>query len=206
MPTACVLSCAAMVLAMGSRPREIGAQTWNDTTACRQETLGGRVGQGESFEAGIGGGLSFRLDPHAGGGEPQGWTIRVVPETGPDTDYSWVATPPYRHWNARYLDTSYGLSAAEALARTPRDFWFVASPRDYEVATEALEVLLWPHSHAQAVVDAAGERLAGVTRYPGTLWVVDGSVTSAGGAHPNAAIEWLEFRVQLCVPTGGRMH
>ena len=202
MQTACVLICTAILLAVGFR-QEGAAQVSDTTASCQAETLRGRVVQGELYEARIRGGLVFRLDPHPVGEGPQGWTIRVVPETRPDTDYSWVATPPYRYWNPRYLDTSYGVSAAETLARTPREFWFVASPEDYEAATEALDVLLWPYTQAQAEVDAAAERLSGLTTYAGTLWVEDGSVVPADAVPATTAIAWLGFRVRLCVPTEG---
>lgn len=194
-----VLSCAVLLLAVGLR-EEAGAQVVDNAAACQTEVLQGRVAQGESFEARMGGGLAFRLDSHAVGGDPQGWTIRVVPETRPDTDYSWVATPPFRFRNPRYIDTSYGVSAADALAQTPREFMFVASPQDYEAATEALNVLLWPDAHAQAQVDAARERLASLTTYSGSLSVEDGSVILSGAVGGTATIAWLAFRVQLCVP------
>lgn len=202
MPTACVLSCAAILLTAGLR-QEAVAQVSDSIATCQVKMLQGRVVRGESFEASIGRGLAFRLDPHSMAEGPQGWTVRIVPETDPETDYSWVATPPYRFWNPRYLDTSYGISATEALARTPRKFWFVASPEDYEVATKALDVLLWPYAHTKAEVDAAAERLSGLAKYAGTLRVEDGSAMPADAVHATAAIAWLDFRASLCVPAGG---
>jgi hypothetical protein len=202
MPRVGVLCCAATLLAAGPC-HQVAAQVPDSASTCQTQILQGKVAQGESFEARLDGGLVFRLDPNAVGENPQGWTIRVAPETSPDTDHAWVATPPYRFWNSRYLDTSYGVAAAEALARTPREFAFVASSDDYEVAAEALDVLLWPYAHSQLEVDSAGARLSRIPTYAGSLWVEDGSVKPPDAAHPGGVIEWLAFRVQLCVPTGG---
>jgi hypothetical protein len=202
MPTACALNCAAILLAIGLC-RDASAQVGNSTAACQTETLEGRVVQGQSFAARVHGGLVFRLESETAGKGPQGWTIRVTPEARPDVDYSWVATPPYRFWNPRYLDTTYGVSAAEALARTPRDFAFVASLREYDTASKALDVLLWPYMYSRDEVDAADKQLASVTTFAGTLSVVDGAVKLPDADHPGGMIEWLAFRVQLCVPAAG---
>jgi hypothetical protein len=63
-----------------------------------------------------------------------GCRIGVAPKTdraaGGD-DLVWVATPPCRSYNPRYLDTSYGITVRQALAHSPREFSFVLNCADY---------------------------------------------------------------------------
>jgi len=93
----------------------------------------GAVKAGEDFRRLFGPGLVFWLTPHPDG---SGWTIEVceVVESFCATDFVRLVSPPYRSYNDRYLDTSYGFTAAEAVKRSPREFRFVVSRDDYERA------------------------------------------------------------------------
>lgn len=99
------------------------------------------------------------------------------------------------------MDTSYGLTADQALSLTPRRFAFVASPEEYAVATEALDILLWPGTHAPEQVEAATATIAALRTYPGTLSILDGGTIPPDSAHPLGLIEWMSFRVDLCLPS-----
>lgn len=167
---------------------------------CRVETLDGRVSRGDSFETSLPGGLVFQLEPELMPQNPAGWTIRVSPESAREDDYSMVATPPYRFWNPRYVDTSYGVTATEALALNRRDFAFVAFADDYRTAREALDVLLWPGSRPDEEVQAAAAELSALRTYPATFWILDGTATPPDSTRPGGAIDSLSFRVELCVP------
>lgn len=167
---------------------------------CRREVIRGRVSKGEEIERPFADQLVFILEPETHPRNPQGWTIRVAPATSRELDYSMVATPPYRFRNPRYVDTGYGVTADEALAWTPRQFAFVASRRDYDSARRALEVLLWPANHTQAQVDSARQELEGLRTYPGTFWIEDGAAAPPSSDRPAGVIEWISFRVELCVP------
>lgn len=168
--------------------------------ACHHAVIRGRVSQGEVFERPFADQLVFMLEPETHPRNPQGWTIRVTPATSRELDYSMVATPPYRFRNPRYVDTGYGLTAGEALGWTPRQFAFVASRRDYDSARHALDVLLWPGNHTQAQVDSARQELEQVRSYPATFWIEDGAAAPPSSDRPGAVIEWMSFRVELCLP------
>lgn len=191
----CGVAMVAMALAQPSMAQEAGRRP-----ACDVEVVRGRVSGGEPFEALLPGALLFRLDPDTTPRNPPGWTLRVSPRAARDHDYSMVATPPYRFWNPRYLDTSYGVSATEALARTPREFSFVASEGDYGAAKQALDVLLWSGTRPKEEVDGAADELSSLAMYSGTFWVEDGATTPPDSIHQGGTIAWVSFRVRLCVP------
>ena len=157
--------------------------------------------RGQAWVAALPGGLEFRLDPEGQGGDPQGWTIRITPVGDPASDYVWVATPPYRFSNPRYLDTGYGVGARAALAWTPREFAYVWSAGDFEFARRAVEVILWPGSHTPEELAGAEAALQRVPTYPGRLRIEDGAAAEPNSLHPWGIIESISFRVELCLPT-----
>ncbi|MFW6089398.1 MAG: hypothetical protein ACODAB_06575 [Gemmatimonadota bacterium] len=168
---------------------------------CRDTTITGRVSHGETFEAELGGGLLFRLDPNAPHPRnPQGWTIRVTSTEDRDADYLMVVTPPYRFSNRRYVDTGYGHTAEEALAWTPRTFRFVANRRDFERARESLGVLLWSGEHTQEEVARARAVRDSLRTYEGEFIIVDGTVRGGDREDSPGIIDRLSFRVVLCIP------
>ncbi len=189
-------------LALGSVAlgQELEAQRSDRAAACTTEIVSGRVSEGQDFEAAIGGGLVFRLVAATYPPNPAGWTIHVTPAAPPASDYSMVATPPYRFANPRYVDTGYGVTAEAALAMTPRVFAFVASSNDFDRAWDALDVLLWPGNHAEARVDSARATMNAIPTYPGSLFIEEGSASSPSQEDPLGVIEWMSFRAELCVP------
>ncbi|MBI3280710.1 MAG: hypothetical protein HYZ57_12810 [Acidobacteria bacterium] len=85
----------------------------------------GEVARGREFRKEIGQGLLFALAPVNYGEGIEGWQIAVTPQTPASQDgecheFSWIATPPYRFQNPRYVDTSYGTTAAEAVKDSPK--------------------------------------------------------------------------------------
>src|SRR6185436_4503042 len=99
----------------------------------RSIAIVGEVQQGQTFEQPFGGVFVLRLAASRDPGMP-GWTIEIRRrgDTDPERELSWVVTLPYRGWSPRYIDTSYGKSAAEAVAITPREFEFLSDPRSEE--------------------------------------------------------------------------
>ncbi|MBI2204791.1 MAG: hypothetical protein HYU41_13155 [Candidatus Rokubacteria bacterium] len=108
-------------------------------------TFTASVRHGEAFERTFGRNLVFRLAPSRDPSIP-GWTIEVRArgDANPERELSWLVTPPYRSWNPRYLDLSYGRSAGEAVALTPREFAYLTDVADFERAAAAVKTLLWP--------------------------------------------------------------
>lgn len=99
----------------------------------------GRVTRGEGFAAGFGHDLVFHLEPEASPRNPQGWTIRVTPDSDFSSDYSMIPTPPYRFSNPRYVNTAYWVTVEGALSMNLREFAFVIDAEEYWKAQEALE-------------------------------------------------------------------
>ena len=165
---------------------------------CPPTVLNGRVDRGDTFRALFGNGLVFLLEPEVIPGNPQGWTVRVTTESDPLHDLSFVATPPYRFWNPRYVDTSYGVSAEAALAMSRRDFRFVLTTAQFEAADRAVSSVLWPAGIAKPELEAARSLLERLPARRGTLWIRGGSAAAPDGENPLGSIEWMEFQVELC--------
>ena len=102
----------------------------------RLNHFSGRISKGEKFQRDIVGGLQFVLMPTVNNpGAVEGWTIQVSPKGDHPLecdDFVWIVMPPYRSYNARYLDTSYGTAAEEAMKSSPREFSFVLNCSDYK--------------------------------------------------------------------------
>lgn len=162
----------------------------------RRTAFGGAVRTGESFEQPFGTGLVFRLAPSRDA-QP-GWTIEVRArgDADPERELSWLATPPLRGWNPRYIDASYGVTAAESVARTIREFAFVPDVAHWPVANEAARRLLWPGSATSAELDAARHRLEAVATARGRF--VIRSARLARASDGTERIEALAFNVELC--------
>src|SRR5438067_1221608 len=85
----------------------------------------GELSRGHNFRQSIGHGLTLLLTD-----DGAGWTIGVSPQTATEPqcgDLAWVVNPPFRNYNALYLNASYGMTAQEAVEISPREFNFVLS-------------------------------------------------------------------------------
>ena len=158
------------------------------------QVLSGHVEQGELYEHELDGGLIFRLVPNSAG-NPPGWVITVAPKDHSRDDYVWVATPPYRFWNPRYVDISYGVSAKESISTSPRDFSFVTNESDYKSANDAVDTVLWPYNYTKKEVNEAMTKLDTMHKKRGTFTITDASLKH--GADGNDQIEGLSFKVEL---------
>jgi hypothetical protein len=160
------------------------------------------VSEGQVFEKEIGAALIFRLDS-GHDLKISGWTIEIVPKEAPKDDvnqkveFIWVVTEPYRSSNPRYLDTSYGTTAKEAVAWSPRSFRLVLTMAEYEKVTKALDVILWPYNYSQAEIDKATDTLRTVPTAGGALTILDSRITEAGKDGSMGRILWLKCAVDL---------
>jgi hypothetical protein len=152
----------------------------------------GEVSRGQDLVRDFGGSLLFRLRASK---DPQtpGWTIEVRPKNEPnlEIEYSWIPTPPYRFFNPRYLEVSYGYSARQIVDMNPREFSFVLDRNGYERGSAAIRKLLWPAGIAQSELDAADKIMTELRTCKGRLRILDSRI-SAG------VIEWLKFEAELC--------
>jgi hypothetical protein len=170
-------------------------------------SFSGEVSQGQTFRQSIGHGLDFVLMPVSMAGGITGWTIEVAPQKPPPdpqcNDYVWVVTPPYRFQNARYLDTSYGTIAQEAVRASRRQFSFVLNCADSKAERGRLDVVLWPYSYSQQQVDEARAKLGSSPLGKGRLWIEKYRITP--GRRSTAEVElgvihWIKFKVQIEFP------
>ena len=167
----------------------------------------GRVAKGELFQKDIPGGLKFRLVPTATDpGAVEGWTIQVSPKADhlrECDDFVWVVMQPYRNYNARYIDTSYGTTAEEAVKYSPREFNFVLNCSDYRQEAERVNRVLWPYNYSDAEVKDARGRLGTSPQGKGRLWIRDSRVSPAprpAGDVNLGQIDSITFEVQIEIP------
>lgn len=157
-------------------------------------TFSGRVEKGERFEYPLENGLVFRLLPNSAG-NPPGWIITVAKTDRSRDDYVWVVTPPYRFWNPRYVDISYGTSAREASEITPREFYFVTNENDYKTANEALDVILWPKNYKKKEIEAAHNKLNAVQKRKGVFTIINADLSP--GSDGIQEMKSMEFKVDI---------
>jgi hypothetical protein len=123
----------------------------------------GQLARGETFRKEINKDLAFALVPNTIDPEAiSGWTITISPEGDHPrecNDFVWVVMPPYRSYNPRYLDTSYGTTAEEAMKFSPRDFNFVLNCSDYKQEEARVDRILWSYSYSNDEVQEAQDKL-----------------------------------------------
>jgi hypothetical protein len=166
----------------------------------------GEVTRGTSFVHDIGHGLLFRLTKTPGAPD-MGWEIEIAPgpivnpstnapATGEYEEFSGIVTPPYHFYNERYLETSYGTKAEEAVGITPREFNFVESVADSKAAYDVVESVLssptFPEK-SEALAIAAAKIPIGT----GELQILDSHITPGKDASDMGTIESVKFKVTL---------
>ena len=157
-------------------------------------SFSGRVEKGDRFEYPMGNGLVFRLLPNSAG-NPPGWVITVATADRSRDDYVWVVTPPYRFWNPRYIDISYGTSAREAAQISPREFYFVTNESDYKAASEAVDIILWPNNYKKKEIQDANDKLNAVSRRKGVFTIMNADLSP--GPDGIQEILSMEFKVEI---------
>ncbi len=107
-------------------------------SSCRKIVLSGEVNAGQVWQAGIGQGRVFRIQPiqprQAG---YSGWDLVV--DRDPPTGYPdalLLATLPYNSINEREVGTTFGLRAQDAIGWNPRSFHFLIDPDAFRQAQQ----------------------------------------------------------------------
>jgi hypothetical protein len=179
-----------------------------EKSQCILVSFSGEVSDGQDFERSFGADLLFRLTSK---GKQEGWDIEVVPQRNGDagnSEYVWVVTPPYRSGNPRYLDTSYGMSAKQAVAASPRHFNFVLNEEQFKKAVGLVDLAIMsrPSSGIRSPqeitreVQKATEALLAFSVAKGRLTIVDSKIESADEKGNPGYLKWLKFKVELRVP------
>jgi hypothetical protein len=179
----------------------------------RSITFSGEASEGQTFRKSIGQGLDFVLIPVSMGGGITGWTIEVSPQGKPPApeceDFLWVVTPPYHFQNARYLDTSYGITAQEAVRSSPREFSFVLNCADFLTESKRVDLVIYPSTASKQEMDEARAKLGTSPLGKGRLWIEDFKITPGhkpGTAEDLGAIHWIKFKVEIKFPAGPPQH
>lgn len=165
----------------------------------------GEVLRGNLFTRQIAENLVFRLNPQPAQGS--GWFIEIVPKVPPPkgeyAEFTWVATPPYHFFNQRYLDTSYGTTAAQAVSRdAPRDFNFVQTLDDYRIARNVVNMVIYPNHATDEEMARVRKDAARVMTGSGTLYILDSRITPGKNDKDMGSIDWIRFRVELKLSSG----
>jgi hypothetical protein len=175
--------------------------------SCIRVSFSGEVSANHTVQHEFGA-LRFRLNPQAAS---FGWNIEVAhrKETDPTrSEYVWVVTPPYHFGNIRYLDTSYGTKAEDAVKVSPRDFNFVLDQEQFNRGANLVNLAISSHpvddhkseaEHEKEGTDAIAA-LESMSIGKGRLEIIDSRVDRTGGDHGLGSIEWLKFKVEVHVP------
>jgi hypothetical protein len=153
----------------------------------------GEVKAGQEFRKPIGHGLIFLLKPD----DEDGWIIEVQPEAAKGEscrNYSTVIAQPLNGYTANDLNASYGVNAAEAVKRTPREVSFVLDGAACRLEFERMNRLSWPKSYPAAEVEASRQGYGTSAGGKATLKIVQSKVSGSG---EDAKIDWIKFDVEV---------
>ena len=164
----------------------------------------GEVVRGGSFRKEIGHGLVFVLRP-----ADDGWSIVVEPAlglgaSGCSDNYASVIAVPMRGYREVDLAASYGNTAKEAVALSPRDVDFVLNAEDCKREADRRTKLTWPSQYTQKEVEEAEAKFATSTAGRAVLKVLDSKVSDSGvlvEGKDYGKIDWLKFEVVITFPT-----
>jgi hypothetical protein len=195
---ASAIFCALFFGVMGAAPRAQVQSQAPSASGKPDVVVTGEVASGNSFERDIGEGLIFRLVPTPAG-FGKGWDIEIAPKenvAGGYAEYSAMVTPPYHFYNQRYLNGSYGVTAREAVAISPRKFQFVESAEDSQAAlaivNSAAYTVDWESHKDSIAADAAKIHLGA-----GELAILDSRITAGKNNEDLGSIDWVKFEVRL---------
>lgn len=159
----------------------------------------GEVSAGDKFRKSVNGQLDFVLEP-----QDSGWNIQIVPsQVEPDCDeFATVVTQPYRSHSDLNLDMSYGVTAEEEVANSPRIFSFVTNCKDLRAESDRLQKILWPYSYSQAEVDKALADLGSSPLGKCRMWITDARISHASDTTENkqGVIEQISFVIEIRLP------
>lgn len=170
----------------------------------------GEVKRGEDFVKDLGPGLTFCLE-YFKDNVNEGWRIWIGDSLIREADYCSVVTPPYRGmnalniqgWHFRNIDNSGPNDGSVNAYREQRDFSFIFSRDQYDLAWKALRAMLW-HSD-EMTGDEARALHESTTKAKGMLTITKMDLGNLA-LNERAWIEHLSFRVTLEFPPGSMPH
>jgi hypothetical protein len=180
------------------------------TSGCVATSFTGNVKRALPFVQVIGDGLTYRLAPkrQAAATESEqaqfiGWTIEVayLRQKGEmEREFSWVMTPPYKQWNARELNTSFGRTVADVL-KADHTIYFPLDSFDYAEADKAVKRILWRSSPSE--FQESARELRRIPVGSAKLTIVDSQL--GGEKTAPTSMESLYFKVELTIPASVKL-
>lgn len=162
---------------------------------CPVSKFKGEVFAGQEFAQEFGDDIVFRLRSQG----DAGWEIQIHGKSDEQRkrDFLFVATPPYRSWNPRYVYASYGYSASDMVKLNQREFSFVSNREQFDAFDRAFQT--WnSYGPTEQEKKEATEFLITAPRCSGTLRILDSKLQQGPGGEDN--ILWLKFEVELGSP------
>jgi hypothetical protein len=142
-----------------------------------------RLDAGQPYSSPLPRGLEFRLVVSRDAG--LGWRISVGPTDDAIADYLAPVSPPYQSAPHLTIGAGYGVTAADSVRLTPREFRFVLNSRDMQLAWEIASAARMGDMH----------RLKDMSKLPqGTLKL---RITDSRAA--DDTVEWIAFAAEACV-------
>jgi hypothetical protein len=163
----------------------------------------GEVTRGASFRKEIGRGLALILRPR-----DDGWRIavepagRLTPEICAD-DFAGVIGVPLRGYREVDLSASYGNTAAEAVALTPREVDFVLNAEDCKREDARRNIIMWPSFSTQKGVEEAQANFSPSPAGRIVFKILDSKVSDSGTlveGKDYGKIDWVKFEVTVTFP------
>ncbi len=175
---------------------------------CTRVMLQGDVEAGKQWQAALGEGWVFRLQPintpreHAGE-RYSGWDLIVDREQQGESGYPdalLLGTPPYGSLNEREVGTTFGMRAQDAIAWEPRHFHFLRSINEVKKARELYRQLMMQKPGLKSEVERSAEakittELLTLVTDPthvseGTFSIVDAKLVAGVGDPAAYAQQW----------------
>jgi hypothetical protein len=144
----------------------------------------GEVAADQEFRRKLTSELEFVLEP--------GWKITVVPARpeGDCTEFTSVVALPLRGHGVLLIDTSYGWTAEQEVATSPREFRFVKNCADRRVESDRLAIVLWPYTWPKKKYEEALDKFGSSPAGTGRFWITDSRIRAG-------KIEWMKFSVEI---------
>ncbi len=165
----------------------------------------GEIVRGEKFEKVLPNGLVFALLPeeYVETGW-MGWTVHIGPSSDSSQNYAGIATPPFRGtntlqilgWHFRNVDNTGPNDGSVNAPQEERGFGFVLREEDYQIASDAVECIMWPSLCEDMDVQAAIDLHQSVSMGTGTLQITSLELGNLKQGE-QAWIEYMEFEVEI---------
>jgi hypothetical protein len=196
---------AALLACLGTSPVAEAQSAHGPKPECRRGAIcfSGEVIPGREFSRDLGSDLVFELATTLA--PNSGWIINIAPKrTQKDCDdFASVVNSPYRAHNQLEIDRSYGWTAEDETADSPREFGFVTNCADLRAENKRLDIVLEGDNTAtENQQQKALNELGSSPQGQGRLWITDFRISHASDTADDkrGVIEWIRFTVEIVLP------